>query len=53
MKTILIVGAALLAAPGAMAQASAHQTPLQWSVPPVLPRGALIAIVAGQQLVEG
>ena len=37
----------MLAAPSVMAQASAHQTPLQWSVPPVLPPGALIAVVAG------
>ena len=52
MKTTLIMGVAMLlveslAAPGAMAQALAHGAPLQWSVPPVLPPGALIAVVRG------
>jgi quercetin dioxygenase-like cupin family protein len=47
MKTTLILGVAMLAAPGAMAQASADRAPLQWSVPPVLPPGALIAVVSG------
>jgi quercetin dioxygenase-like cupin family protein len=37
----------LLLAPGAMAQASAEPARLQWSVPPVLPPGALIAVVSG------
>ena len=36
-----------LAAPGAMAQSSADPASLQWSVPPVLPPGALIAVVSG------
>jgi quercetin dioxygenase-like cupin family protein len=47
VKTTLIMGVAMLAAPGAMAQASADRGPLQWSVPPVLPPGALIAVVSG------
>ena len=36
-----------LAAPCAIAQASAGPVPLQWSVPPVLPAGALMAVVSG------
>ena len=36
-----------LAAPGAMAQSSADPASLHWSVPPVLPPGALIAVVSG------
>jgi quercetin dioxygenase-like cupin family protein len=36
-----------LAAPGAMAQSSPDSTSLEWSVPPVLPPGALIAVVRG------
>jgi quercetin dioxygenase-like cupin family protein len=36
-----------LAAPGAMAQSSGDPAPLQWTVPPVLPPGALIAVVRG------
>jgi quercetin dioxygenase-like cupin family protein len=35
------------AALGAMAQSSADPTSLQWSVPPVLPPGPLIAVVSG------
>ena len=34
-------------ASGAMAQASAEPARLQWLVPPVLPPGALIAVVSG------
>jgi len=36
-----------LAAPGAMAQASAERAPLHWSPPPLLPPGALLAVVSG------
>ena len=36
-----------LAAPGARAQSSPDHASLQWSVPPVLPPGALIAVVSG------
>ena len=36
-----------LAASGAMAQSSADAASLRWSVPPVLPPGALIAVVSG------
>lgn len=36
-----------LGARGAMAQESADPASLQWSVPPVLPPGALIAVVSG------
>ena len=47
---LLVVPAAsvwLLAAPGAMAQASADPARPQWQVPDVLPPGALIALVSG------
>jgi quercetin dioxygenase-like cupin family protein len=37
----------LLQAAGAMAQASADPAALRWSVPPVLPPGALMAVVSG------
>ena len=47
MKTTFMVGVAMLAAPGAMAQGSAEPATLRWSVPPVLPHGALMAIVSG------
>jgi quercetin dioxygenase-like cupin family protein len=60
VKTTLIMGVAMLIVgsglvpdvaqaqqPGPMAQASANGAPLQWSVPPVLPPGALIAVVSG------
>jgi len=36
-----------LVAPVAMAQSSADPASLRWSVPPVLPPGALIAVVSG------
>lgn len=45
---VLIVAAVwFLGAPGATAQSSADPASLQWSVPPVLPPGALIAVVSG------
>ncbi len=37
----------LLAAPEAMAQAAADSSNLQWQVPPVLPPGALLAVISG------
>jgi quercetin dioxygenase-like cupin family protein len=37
----------LVAAPAAMAQASAGATPLHWQVPPLLPPGARLAVVTG------
>ena len=42
-----------LAAPGAMAQSSPDSESLQWTVPPVLPPGALIAIVSGDPTAPG
>jgi quercetin dioxygenase-like cupin family protein len=36
-----------------MAQSSADPAPLQWSVPPVLPPGALIAVVRGDPTAPG
>ena len=42
-----------LAAPGAMAQSSADPAPVKWSVPPVLPPGALIATVSGDPAAPG
>ena len=43
----------LLLAPGAMAQASAHPARLRWFVPPLLPPGALIAVVSGDPTAPG
>ncbi len=42
-----------LGAPGAMAQSPVDPAPLQWSVPPVLPPGALIAVVRGDPTAPG
>jgi len=42
-----------LAAQGAMAQASADPARLQWSVPPLLPPGALLAVVSGDPTAPG
>jgi quercetin dioxygenase-like cupin family protein len=42
-----------LAAPGAMAQSSADPASLEWTVPPVLPPGALIAVVRGDPTAPG
>jgi quercetin dioxygenase-like cupin family protein len=45
---VLVAAAACFpAGAGAMAQSSAEPESLQWSVPPVLPPGALIAVVSG------
>ena len=45
---VLIAASAwFLAAPDAMAQSSDDPASPQWSVPPVLPAGALIAVVSG------
>ena len=42
-----------VAVSGAMAQSTADYASLQWSIPPVLPPGALIAIVRGDPTVPG
>ena len=42
-----------LTAPAAVAQSSAEPASLQWSVPPVLPPGALIAVVRGDPTQPG
>jgi quercetin dioxygenase-like cupin family protein len=42
-----------LTAPGAMAQSSADPASVEWSVPPVLPPGALIAVVRGDPTASG
>jgi quercetin dioxygenase-like cupin family protein len=47
-SAVLVVASLwLLPAAGAMAQASADSASLQWSVPPLLPPGALLAVVRG------
>ena len=43
----------LAAAPPAMAQFSADPASLEWTVPPVLPPGALIAVVSGDPTAPG
>jgi quercetin dioxygenase-like cupin family protein len=40
-------------APAAMAQASADSAKLQWIVPPLLPPGALLAVVSGDPTAPG
>jgi quercetin dioxygenase-like cupin family protein len=42
-----------LGPPGAVAQRSAEPASLQWTVPPVLPPGALIAAVSGDPTAPG
>jgi quercetin dioxygenase-like cupin family protein len=42
-----------LAVPGAVAQSSVDPASLQWTVPPVLPPGALIAVVRGDPTLPG
>jgi quercetin dioxygenase-like cupin family protein len=42
-----------LAAPAAMAQSAADPESLEWTVPPVLPPGALIAVVSGDPTAPG
>jgi quercetin dioxygenase-like cupin family protein len=47
LAVVIAASVWFLTAPGAMAQASAHPAPLQWSAPPLLPPGALLAVVSG------
>jgi quercetin dioxygenase-like cupin family protein len=49
LRSAVFVAASLgfLAAPGVIAQASADSASLQWSAPPLLPPGALLAVVSG------
>ena len=47
LATVVAGSVALLAVPGAIAQAPADTTSLHWIVPPVLPPGALLAVVSG------
>ena len=44
MAAVLV---SLAAAPGVMAQAAAGAAPLHWQVPPLLPPGALLAVLSG------
>jgi quercetin dioxygenase-like cupin family protein len=55
MTTRLLIAASvlLLGPPGAVAQASAGAKSLHWTVPPVLPPGALIAVVSGDPTTPG
>jgi quercetin dioxygenase-like cupin family protein len=43
----------LLTAPGALAQAPADSASLKWFTPPLLPPGALIAVVSGDPTAPG
>jgi quercetin dioxygenase-like cupin family protein len=49
----LIAGVAMLAARVAVAQGAAEPATLHWSVPPVLPHGALMAVVSGDPTLPG
>jgi quercetin dioxygenase-like cupin family protein len=53
--SVLLVAAAWfpMAAPRALAQVSADPASLEWTVPPVLPPGALIAVVRGDPTTAG
>ncbi len=55
IRLFLLIAAAVwcVATPGAMAQSSADPASLQWTVPPVLPPGALIAVVRGDPTAPG
>jgi quercetin dioxygenase-like cupin family protein len=50
---LVAVSLSLLPASGAIAQASADQSALKWFVPPLLPPGALIAVVSGDPTAPG
>jgi quercetin dioxygenase-like cupin family protein len=50
---VLIASGWFLVASGAMAQSSPDPASLQWTVPPVLPPGALIAVVKGDPTAPG
>jgi quercetin dioxygenase-like cupin family protein len=50
---VIIAALVCLAAPGAIAQSSPDPASLEWSVPPVLPPGALIAVVRGDPTAPG
>jgi quercetin dioxygenase-like cupin family protein len=50
---LIAVSARFLAAPGVQAQSSAEPASLEWLVPPVLPPGALIAVVRGDPTAPG
>jgi quercetin dioxygenase-like cupin family protein len=55
LRMCLLIGAPVwfLTLPAAMAQSSADPESLQWTVPPVLPPGALIAVVSGDPTAPG
>ena len=53
LLAVVAVSASFLAAPSVMAQASAERAPLQWSPPPLLPPGALLAVVSGDPTAPG
>ena len=50
---LIAASAWLLAAPVARAQSSADPASLRWTVPPVLPPGALIAVISGDPAAPG
>lgn len=54
-RLVVLIAASVwfLAAPGAMAQSSSDPESLEWTVPPVLPPGALIAVVKGDPTAPG
>jgi quercetin dioxygenase-like cupin family protein len=54
LRTLLTSSALLLAAPALAAQDSAAAAPMQWVVaPPLLPPGAMIAVVSGDPILPG
>ena len=54
LRTLLTSSALLLAAPALAAQDSAAAAPMQWAVaPPLLPPGAMIAVVSGDPILPG
>jgi quercetin dioxygenase-like cupin family protein len=50
---VIIAALWCLTAPDVMAQSSPDPGALQWSVPPVLPPGALIAVISGDPTAPG
>ena len=50
---LIAASAGFVVAPAAAAQSLADRASLQWSVPPVLPPGALIAVVSGDPTAPG
>src|SRR4051794_36583253 len=53
LSVLIAASLGVMAAPGVQAQSSADPPSLHWLVPPVLPPGALIAVLSGDPTTPG